>query len=82
MMPGAVAANEEKGAIGAAREPRKIVRGIGHDASAVHLDPLALRLQMTPVKRAHSRGRHGVASFCGVARQLRKEEPLFGGVPS
>ena len=55
MVLGAAAANEEKGAIEAAWEPRKIVWGISHDASAVHLDPLALRLQMTPVKRERAR---------------------------
>ena len=55
MRLGAVAANEEKGAIEAAWEPRKIVWGIGHGASAVHLDPLALRLQITPVKRERAR---------------------------
>ena len=35
MMLGAAAANEEKGAIEAAWEPRKIVWGIGHDATKI-----------------------------------------------
>ena len=51
MMLGVFAVNEEKGQEEAPWKPKKILWGVGHDASSVHIDPLALRLSMTPVKR-------------------------------
>ena len=51
MLLGVSAVNETKGAEEAVWDARKIVCGTGHDASTVHLDPLSLRLQVTPVKR-------------------------------
>ncbi|MAV11925.1 MAG: hypothetical protein CL861_00440 [Cyanobium sp. MED843] len=51
MLLGISAVNEIKGFEEAQWEQRKINWGILHDASTVHLDPLSLRLQVTPVKR-------------------------------
>ena len=51
MILGVFSVNEEKGQKEAPWEPKKILLGVGHDASSVHIDPLALRLSMTPVKR-------------------------------
>ena len=50
------AVNETKGQEEAPWEQKKILWGVGHDASAVHVDPMALRLQMTPVKREKREG--------------------------
>ena len=54
-MLGVFFVNEEKGHEEAPWEPKKIPWGVGHDASSVHIDPLALRLSMTPVKREKGR---------------------------
>ena len=55
MALGTFAVNETKGQEEAPWEQKKILWGVGHDASAVHVDPMALRLQMTPVKREKGR---------------------------
>ena len=55
MLLGLFAVNEEKGQEEAPWEPKKILWGVGHDASPVHTDSLALRLSMTPVKREMGR---------------------------
>ena len=55
MALGTFAVNETKGQEEAPWEQKKILWGVGHDASAVHVDPMALGLQMTPVKREKGR---------------------------
>ena len=56
MALGTFAVNETKGQEEAPWEQKKILWGVGHDATAVHVDPMALRLQMTPVKREKGAG--------------------------
>ena len=51
MMLGLFAANDLKGLEEAPWESKKTLWGVRHEVSAVHVDPMALRLQMTPVKR-------------------------------
>ena len=51
MMLGLFAANDLKGLEEAPWESKKILWGVRHDASAVHVDPMALRFQMTLAKR-------------------------------
>ena len=51
MALGANAVNEVKGFEEAQWEHRKINWGVLHDAVSIHLDPLSLHLQITPVKR-------------------------------
>ena len=55
MMLGVFAVNETKGQEEAPWEVKKILWGVLHDASGVPADALALRLQMTPVKREKAR---------------------------
>ena len=55
MALGTFAVNETKGQEEEPWEQKKILWGDGHDASAVHVDPMALRLQMAPVKREKGR---------------------------
>ena len=55
MMLGVFSVNETKGREEAPWEVKKILWGVLHDASGVPAGALALRLQMTPVKREKAR---------------------------
>ena len=57
MVLGVFSVNEDRGQEEAPWGAKKIHWGAGHDASSVHINPLALRLSMTPAKRDKGRDR-------------------------